>query len=613
MIESQKLLVDYATHGSEAAFQALVAAYLDLVYSVAFRLVDGDAPLAEDVTQTVFIDLARLAKTLSGEVRLGGWLHRHTYFVAAKTMRGERRRRSRERHAVEMNALPDHSAAHLDQVAPILDEAINELGAADRAAILLRFFEQLDFRSVGRALGSNEAAAQKRVSRALEKLRLLLKRRGVAYSAAALGTALAGQAVTAAPAGLAVSISATSVAAAAAGGGASLALFELLTMTKLKAAILGTVVIAGVATPLLIQRQSQALLRDENLSLRRQLAQLQADNESLSNRIAQAGNLSVPRLPAPRMQAAAPPPGPAAVDMASTNLYARLKDKSPTLTDEQAAAYLKANKRSAASLLAAFRTTGDPALLAEAKQKYPNDPQVDFEAVFAKDASPEDRRQWLDALKQSAPGNALPNYLSALGFFQSGQTDQAVQDLIAAAGKAQFQDYTLDRIQDDEEAYLSAGYSVAEAKTISSMQLLLPQLAQVKELGQDMMGLANSYQTAGDPSSAQSVLQMTASLGQRYADLSEGEPEISQLVGMALEHIALGAMDPNSPFGSDGQTVQDQLDQLAQQKAALQELNAQVEPLFPLMSDQDWISYKDRWRLFGEEPAMRWVISKYGQ
>src|SRR5579863_7133442 len=224
MTDSQRLLADYAKRGSEEAFRELVKRYLDLVYSTALRLGGGDTHLAEDVAQTVFADLARTAPGLSREVRLGGWLHRHTCFVAAKTLRGERRRRARERQAVEMNALQDHSEASLARVAPVLDEAINQLGAADRTAILLRFFERLDFRSVGDALGSNEAAAQKRVGRALEKLHTLLKNRGVTYSAGALGMALAGEAVTAAPAGLALNISATSLAAAAAGGGTAFTL-----------------------------------------------------------------------------------------------------------------------------------------------------------------------------------------------------------------------------------------------------------------------------------------------------------------------------------------------------------------------------------------------------
>lgn len=102
MTEHQTLLAQYATNGSEEAFGELVARYVNLVYSTAVRLVDGDTHRAEDVVQTVFADLARLAKTLSPGVMLGGWLHRRTYHVAMTLMRSERRRQNRERQAAEM-------------------------------------------------------------------------------------------------------------------------------------------------------------------------------------------------------------------------------------------------------------------------------------------------------------------------------------------------------------------------------------------------------------------------------------------------------------------------------------------------------------------------------
>ena len=132
---------------------------------------------------------------------LGGWLHRDTCFVAGKILRTERRRAAREREAALMNSTPDHSEANLRSIAPVLDDAINNLDAEDRTAILLRFFEQHDFRTIGAALGSNEDAARMRVNRALQKLHLTLKRQGVSMSAAALGTALAAEAVSAAPVG----------------------------------------------------------------------------------------------------------------------------------------------------------------------------------------------------------------------------------------------------------------------------------------------------------------------------------------------------------------------------------------------------------------------------
>jgi RNA polymerase sigma factor (sigma-70 family) len=288
--DSQRLLAEYVEGGSETAFCELVTRYLDLVYSSAVRLMDGDTHRAEDVAQTVFADLARLARNLSKDVMLGGWLHRRTCHVAATMHRSERRRQVREQQAVQMNAINDHSSANLAQVPPLLDEAINQLGAEDRTAILLCFFEQNDFRSIGLALSTSEDAAQKRVSRALEKLHSLLKHRGVTLSAAALGTALATEAVTAAPAGLAVSIGSAALASAAVTGGTTLTLLKIITMTKVKMAVVGAIALAGVATPLVIQYQSQVKLREENTSLKQQVAeqaQLAQENQRLSNQLAE--------------------------------------------------------------------------------------------------------------------------------------------------------------------------------------------------------------------------------------------------------------------------------------------------------------------------------------
>jgi RNA polymerase sigma factor (sigma-70 family) len=287
MTDSQKLLAEYARNGSESAFRELVARYINLVYSTALRLVGGNTQLAEDVAQTVFIGLANKGRTLSREVMLGGWLHQHTYHVATRAVRAERRRQYHEREAVEMNTLQNDSGADLRQVVPILDEAITQLGREDRTAILLRFFEQRDFRSVGEVLGSNEDAARMRVNRALDKLHSLLTHRGVTLSAAALGTVLTTGVVTAAPAGLAVTVSSVALAGAAAGTGTTLTLLKLMASTKLKLG-LASLVIAGAATTLAIQHQSQTKLREENVSFRQQIARLKADNENLSNLAARA-------------------------------------------------------------------------------------------------------------------------------------------------------------------------------------------------------------------------------------------------------------------------------------------------------------------------------------
>ena len=134
-----------------------------------------------------------------------------------------------------MSAQQDHSTANWEGIAPILDGAINQLGEEDRAAILLRFFEQRDFRSVGAVLGTSEDGARMRVNRAVEKLSLLLKRQGVTLSAAALATGLATEAVTAGPAGLATAVA--SAALTGASGGTTLAVLKIMGLTKTQAGL----------------------------------------------------------------------------------------------------------------------------------------------------------------------------------------------------------------------------------------------------------------------------------------------------------------------------------------------------------------------------------------
>lgn len=288
MSEVRQLLDEYSRSGSEAAFQEVVARYLNLVYSTALRLVNGDSHLAEDVTQKVFADLARMAGTLAQEVMLGGWLHRHTCFVASKTIRTERRRQAREQQAVLMNDLNQPSEADLAALRPVLDEAINQLGSTDRQAILLRFFEQRDFRSVGDALGSNEEAARKRVNRALDKLRSRLKRRGISLSGPALGAVLLAHAVNAAPAGLLLGITTSALATVASGGGTALTILHLMSITKAQIGCIAAITLA-FSIPLVFQHRAANELREENRALRadvNRMDTLAAENQRLSNLLA---------------------------------------------------------------------------------------------------------------------------------------------------------------------------------------------------------------------------------------------------------------------------------------------------------------------------------------
>jgi len=274
-----QLLREYAGNGSETAFGELVSRHADLVYSAALRQV-AEPDFARDVAQSVFADLARKAKSLSGDVVLAGWLYRSTRFAALTFLRNERRRQNRERQAMQLLDPPGESSPDWDRIRPVLDEAMANLGDADRDALVLRYFKNEDLRAVGTALGTSDDAAQKRVTRALEKLRAFLLRRGVTLSSAALASALTGSAVQAAPAALAGTIStAVITGAATAAAGSTFTLVNLMSMTKLKAGLLGAAVVVGAGTPVVVQQQSLSRLRAENQELRAQSQQLEPHRE----------------------------------------------------------------------------------------------------------------------------------------------------------------------------------------------------------------------------------------------------------------------------------------------------------------------------------------------
>jgi RNA polymerase sigma factor (sigma-70 family) len=220
------LLRDYGWRHSEDAFAAIVRRYVNLVYSVAFRSV-ANSDAAEEITQAVFIILARKARSLSRGTVLSGWLYRTARLTAGRFLRTEIRRQNREREAY-MQSLANESEPQTTwpQIAPLLDAAMDRLGKKDREALVLRYFENKKLREVGMALGASEAAAKMRVNRALEKLRRLFAERGVTFSGGAIAAAVSANSVHAGPPGLAQAVSAVAVAKGAAASGSTLALVK---------------------------------------------------------------------------------------------------------------------------------------------------------------------------------------------------------------------------------------------------------------------------------------------------------------------------------------------------------------------------------------------------
>jgi len=311
----QELLREYARDGSGRAFEALVARYVDLVYSTALRQVGGDPHRAGEVTQIVFGNLSKKASSLAAQTTLAGWLYTSARWAARKLLRAERRRAQHERAAAveaarenESSRLPDAARETItggasdadtpewEQVRPLLDDAMAQLGKTDREAVLLRFFRNQSFAEVGTRLGLGENAARMRVHRALDKLRERLARRGVTSSATALGAVLAGNAVSAAPAGMTASVSAgaTSAATAAAGASAGVvsvagAILAFMTSAKIiTTAAIAVILVAagGVYHGVQNERVSAASLaqaRQESKNLAEQVRTLEKQNAAASS------------------------------------------------------------------------------------------------------------------------------------------------------------------------------------------------------------------------------------------------------------------------------------------------------------------------------------------
>src|SRR5882762_6260359 len=173
----RELLREYAHCGSESAFQALVQRHLDLVFATVLRGV-SDTGAAQEITQNVFIALARKAAWLQGEVSLAGWLHKTALLEVRSWWRGESRRRRREQTAVELGTTMKDEDSLLKALTGELDDGLLKLRERDRQALMLRYFEGRSHRDIGALLGVREDAVRMRIDKALDRLTHFFRRRG---------------------------------------------------------------------------------------------------------------------------------------------------------------------------------------------------------------------------------------------------------------------------------------------------------------------------------------------------------------------------------------------------------------------------------------------------
>ena len=287
-----ELVREFARNRSEAAFTELVRRHVNLVYSIARRCTGSDGD-AEDVTQAVFVILARKAAGLRARTVLTGWLAETTRYTAACVVRGHARRHAREQEAYMQSTLTDDDTAEAwARLAPHLETGMAQLGERDRTLLTLRFYENKTGPEAAALLGLREAAVHKRTARALEKLRKFFTQRGIELSAATIAGAVAANSVQAAPEGLAAAITAAALSGTTITTTAFIAATKAIAMTTIQKTLITAALIASVgagiyeAKEIAAARAEVRTLQQQQAPLAEQIQQLQTERDKATNRLA---------------------------------------------------------------------------------------------------------------------------------------------------------------------------------------------------------------------------------------------------------------------------------------------------------------------------------------
>ena len=278
------------------------------------------------------------------------------------------------------------------------------------------------------------------------------------------------------------------------------------------------------------------------------------------------------------------------------------------LSREQVEAYLLKTKRSAESLLNAFAETGDTNFLAEAVKNHSDNPLVQW-TMLNQEISPEERAQWLAKLKVSSPDNALPNYLSALDDLKAGNTVQALAEMDSAS-KKKLSSYEQERAQSREEMYLLSGFSPLEAKEKGDHGGF-SDLAQMKQLSQQVSELQQKYKATGDNNSNQQLAALGVEIGRKYSDPNTPYL-INDLVGQTIEKNALRNLDSETYYDFLGKTAGERIQEMKEQKQEIYDLAKTFPQTYSSLSDAEKMIYLNRRMLYGELNAWRWLKQNYG-
>jgi hypothetical protein len=309
-----------------------------------------------------------------------------------------------------------------------------------------------------------------------------------------------------------------------------------------------------------------------------------------------------------------PPQIPVRSQTVSTN--SGLEDDNPSqkISREKVEAWLAKHHRNAMSLLAAFRALDDTNYLNEAATNFPGDPHVEL-SVLAKNEFPDDRRKWLDLFKNSSPSNSLANYLSAQDYFTNGRTNEAVQEILAVSGKKEFDMFTTENRIDAEDLYSSSGIPAVETATDAMSDMAgenLNELATFKRLTQGIGELEQQYLAGGDSPSAENLAQAGLAFANQMQTGDSGKYLINQLVGTAETSIVLSKLDQNTSYDFlNGETPAQVREEMKTAKQANVQLMTQFQAAYLQMTPDEMASYSERSKIYGELPAMQWVVQQH--
>jgi RNA polymerase sigma factor (sigma-70 family) len=483
-LDDHELLAEYARSESETAFAALVARYVNLVYSAALRFT-GNPHHAEEITQAVFVILARKAGSLQRDVVVSGWLYQSARLTAANFVKGEIRRQQREQEAYMQSTLNEPNTAAWEQVAPLLDEAMGGLGETDRNAVVLRYFENKTAEEVGATLKLSTAAAHKRVGRALDKLRKFFTKRNVTIGASGLVGLISANAVQAAPAGLAATISAAAIAGSGVQASTLIVATKTIFMTTLQKTIVAAALAAAVGTGIYAVHQGAQLrgqirsLEEQQAPLTAQLQQLQRERDAATNRVAAL----------------------------TEELAGAKKNPNEVLKLRGEVGALRQEKSIADSKSAVSKITADP----ESRKALRDQQKMGMTALYAELAkslslTPDQRGQLndlladhvmdsIDLITQALHDKDTRGQIDQLFAAQDSALQNQLQALIGADGLAKYQDYTKNLVSTVTAAQFAANLTGDPANVADKKSQLTQAMQQATQSALAAAGLPADYQT----------------------------------------------------------------------------------------------------------------------